>query len=147
MSRRVGYLTVDQDLMEILNKKYAKDYDLERFPFECGSGWYAILDSLFFQLRMIIAMSPKPIKIRITQIKEKFGELCFYYFIEGKYSPEVQARIAATVHMTERLSSRMCEECGATQNIGHTRGWVRTLCAECASILNYSNFQLLEEKI
>lgn len=56
------------------------------------------------------------------QVKEKFGDLRFYYtggddLIDG------------VVRMAESMSGRTCEECGApgTHSSG---GWIRTLCEQ-----------------
>lgn len=61
-------------------------------------------------------------RVKVAQIKEKFGGLRFYY--DG--GDDV---VYGMVTMTESWASRTCETCGAK---GHQRGggWVRTLCDE-----------------
>jgi hypothetical protein len=70
---------------------------------------------------------------RVVQVKEKFGGLHFYY-MGG------DAQFAGLVSMTELLSYRICEACGAwatatrtprDPETGKPRGlWAATLCAE-----------------
>ena len=31
----------------------------------------------------------------------------------------------------ERTSHLTCEECGSTEKIGNTEGWIKTLCEKC----------------
>jgi len=65
-----------------------------------------------------------PITVSITQIKEKFGGLCFYYFGGDD-------TISGMVHLAESLSYRTCEQCGTTNNVGRTKGWIYTCCWDC----------------
>lgn len=62
---------------------------------------------------------------KIVQIKEKFGGLRFY--VEGCNDELMQF-----IHSVEIFSYYICEECGTTENIGKTIGWVRTICKKCA---------------
>ena len=61
-------------------------------------------------------------RVRVAQIKEKFGGLRFYY--DGGNDV-----VDGMVTMAESWASRTCETCGEK---GHQRGggWVRTLCDE-----------------
>jgi hypothetical protein len=66
---------------------------------------------------------PEPVEqVVATQVKEKFGDLRFYY----RGGDDL---IDAVVRMAESMSSRTCEECGApgTHSSG---GWIRTLCEQ-----------------
>jgi hypothetical protein len=45
--------------------------------------------------------------------------------------------IDGMVWLAESMSYHTCEECGTMKNIGHTSGWVRTLCSDCASKTNF----------
>ena len=62
--------------------------------------------------------------INITQIKEKFGGLCFY-FNGGDDT------IWGMVSLAESLSYRTCEICGSTKDVGMTQGWLRAVCKSC----------------
>ncbi|MFA5153709.1 MAG: hypothetical protein WC554_14205 [Clostridia bacterium] len=75
----------------------------------------------------------EPIIVSVTQIKEKFGELCFYYYGGDD-------TISGMVYLTQSLSNHICEYCGTTINVGKTRGWLSTICKNChAKIENRKN--------
>lgn len=66
---------------------------------------------------------PEPVEqVVVTQIKEKFGGLRFYY--DGG-----DDAVDGMVRMAESWASRTCETCGKP---GKSRngGWIRTLCDE-----------------
>ncbi len=99
--------------------------------FECGDGWYQILDSLCGNIQSYIDWNNKsaeagykdfqPIQqVVAVQIKEKFGGLRFYY--EGG-----DRHIAGMVRMAESWASVTCEECGAPGEM-RPGGWIKTLC-------------------
>jgi hypothetical protein len=140
-----------KELDEALCTKYPKIFrdrhgDMKEtlmcWGFECGDGWYNIIDQLCANIQHHIDWSYKnkdwdvkwneehpddPRTIRevvpqvvAVQIKEKFGTLRFYY--NGG-----DDQIFGMVRMAESMSSVTCEECGSP---GETRGpgWIRTLC-------------------
>ena len=132
-----------------LIEKYPKIFNVnpgtESIPFhmfgiECGIGWYNIINALCFQIQdhidwqnsqreLLLKDNPYNIKIPheirqviVTQIKEKYGTLRFYY--DGG-----DERIHGMTRMAEAMSAVTCEECGAPGKIrGH--GWYYTACDE-----------------
>ena len=56
--------------------------------FECGDGWFKLLDTLSYFLE-------KDGSVEATQVKEKFGTLRFYYSWGNDYTGEL-------IHMFER---------------------------------------------
>jgi hypothetical protein len=62
-------------------------------------------------------------QVVVTQVKEKFGTLRFYYYGGDDY-------VDGMVSMAEAVSACTCEKCGkpGTQN---DKGWISTLCDEC----------------
>ena len=93
--------------------------------FECGDGWFNILDQLMGNIQHHIDWKNKKeevvAQVTLDQIKEKFGTLRFYYsggddIIDGM------------VRMAESMSGVTCETCGSpgTQTQG---GWIKTACA------------------
>ncbi len=95
--------------------------------FECGDGWFNILDQLMGNIQHHIDWKNKEevvVQVTLDQVKEKFGTLRFYYtggddIIDGM------------VRMAESMSGVTCEECGNPgKRIGG--GWVTTLCKEHA---------------
>jgi hypothetical protein len=69
-----------------------------------------------------------------TQIKEKFGELRFYYYGGDDYCSGVES-------MAESMSAVTCEVCGSSGKL-RNGGWIRTLCDEHAKESGYEDFGL-----
>jgi hypothetical protein len=124
-----------QELDNQLCEKYPKIFADRHKPmtetcmcwgFECGDGWYNILDQLCNNIQHYIDWKNRKEEIVpqvvAEQIKEKFGTLRFYYRGGDDY-------IEGMVRMADSMSSILCENCGATgkQRFG---GWIRTLCDE-----------------
>jgi hypothetical protein len=110
--------------------------------FECGDGWYQVLDSLCANIQHHIDWQNKNFEKGFTQykqvpqvvavqVKEKFGGLRFYY--DG--GDDI---IDGMVRMAESWAANTCEECGAPGTVRHG-GWIRTLCDkhESERQLNY----------
>ena len=94
--------------------------------FECGDGWFNILDQLMGNIQRYIDWKNRngevvP-QVTLDQVKEKFGTLRFYYTGGDDY-------IRGLASMAESISAVTCEECGAPGSTSGP-GWVRTLCKE-----------------
>ncbi len=93
--------------------------------FECGDGWFNILNQLMGNIQHHIDWKNKNgevvHQVTLNQVKEKFGSLRFYYTGGDNY-------IDGMVTMAESMSGVTCEECGlpGTQTQG---GWIKTACA------------------
>lgn len=141
-----------QELDELLCQRYPKIFkdrhgDMKEtlmcWGFECGNGWYNIIDQLCANIQHHIDWREKQRQWTITfnskaapeelkdipevvsqvvavQIKEKFGTLRFY--TDGG-----DEQIYGMIRIAESMSAVTCEECGAP---GKQRGggWIRTLC-------------------
>lgn len=94
--------------------------------FECGDGWYHLIDSLCGQITHHLKYNAKPdtTPFVCSQVKEKFGTLRFY----GDGGDD---KIDAFIWFAESFSGRICEQCGAP---GKVRGgtWLYTSCNEHA---------------
>jgi hypothetical protein len=140
-----------QELDEALCAKYPKIFK-DRFGdmketlmcwgFECGDGWYQILDSLCLNIQSHIDWSHKnyewdlkwnaehpeeqrPVRTPVSQVvavqvKEKFGGLRFYY--NGG-----DDQVYGMVRMAESWAANTCEECGAPGKL-RGKGWYYTAC-------------------
>lgn len=118
-------MTIDEVL-----KKYPKI--LHRVYPEHGEGWAWLIDVLCTQLQHDIDHNNQP-QVEATQVKEKFGSLCFY---TCGCSDTQDAQIS----LIESMSYHICEECGSTKEIGHTAPWIKTLCRACLPDSGFNNW-------
>jgi len=125
-----------QELDKLLCEKYPKMMVNRNLPmtetcmcwgFDCGDGWYNILNQLMGNIQHHIDWKNRngevvP-QVILDQVKEKFGTLRFYYSGGDDY-------ISGMVAMAEAMSGVTCEGCG---NIGERKGggWVHTYCEPC----------------
>ena len=129
-----------QELDKLLCEKYPKMMINRNRPmtetcmcwgFECGDGWFQILDSLMGNIQHHIDWNNKNFEkgykqykqvpqVTLDQVKEKFGTLRFYY--QGG-----DDEISGMVRMAESMSAVTCEECGNPGTSGG-QGWIKTLC-------------------
>lgn len=129
-----------QELDKLLCEKYPKMMVNRNKPmqetcmcwgFECGDGWYNILDQLMGNIQHHIDWNNKNFEkgytqykqvpqVTLDQVKEKFGTLRFYY----TGGDDV---IDGMVRMAESMSGVTCEECGNSGTTGG-QGWLVTLC-------------------
>ena len=72
--------------------------------FECGDGWFDIIDVLCESMQYLIDGDSAP-QVVAMQVKEKLGTLRFR--VKGA-SPEIRGMI----RMAESISGRICELCG-----------------------------------
>jgi hypothetical protein len=98
------------------------------FGFECGPGWYDILDRLSAKLEKEIEkfLQDNPqaeYAPRAVQVKEKYGSLRFY--MHG--STEAMENF---ITEAEEESERTCENCGK-EGKANDGGWIRVLCSKC----------------
>jgi hypothetical protein len=107
-----------------MEEKYHKMHSGQYGGFAVGEGWWVILDKLMGQIQHHIDWKNREREVVpqvvISQIKEKFGGLRFYYDGGDDY-------ISGLVTMAESWAGSICEDCGS---IGTRRdgGWIRTLC-------------------
>ena len=129
-----------QELDQLLCEKYPKLMVNRNKPmietcmcwgFECGDGWYNILDQLMSNIQHHIDWNNKNFEkgytqykqvpqVTLDQVKEKFGTLRFYY----TGGDDV---IDGMVRMAESMSGVTCEQCGSPGTTGG-QGWITTLC-------------------
>jgi hypothetical protein len=129
-----------QELDQLLCEKYPKmmvnrDKSMMEtcmcWGFECGDGWFTILDQLMSNIQHHIDWNNKNFEkgykqykqvpqVTLDQVKEKFGTLRFYY--QGG-----DDEISGMVRMAESMSAVTCEQCGNPGTTGG-QGWISTLC-------------------
>lgn len=96
----------------------------ELFGIECGKGWSKLIEPIFAYIKEYNKDKNKEEQIQILQVKEKFASLRFY---TNFGTPELHKMIEDA----EDKSYHTCEFCGSTENIGHTMGWITTMCHNC----------------
>lgn len=99
-----------------LSKKYPAFCSFIGAAFECGIGWYDLLDDLIGTIAII-----EP-TMYATQIKEKYGGLRVY----TSYSTD---DVDDLIEEAERISYTICETCGKPGKLYDT-GWMTTACEE-----------------
>lgn len=95
----------------------------------CGDGWADILDRLLTDLADL-GFKPK----YVSQIKEKFGGLRFYYYLEQDQRLRAcknRDRIYARVRQAEQEAYQTCEWCGQPGVLRDSSYWMMTLCDVC----------------
>ena len=120
----------NQERLKLLREKYPDL--LKNVSIDCGMGWYDILDTLLTTIVAVFNGHSRNIKcLHITQIKEKFGGLRFYYGVSGdledKTLDNIVAQIDGAIRLAEVLASRICEVCGE-KGSHDTSGWSAVLC-------------------
>jgi len=104
----------------------------ENFYFECGDGWFLIIDALCSKLRGL-ADRAKTEPPTASQIKEKFGGLRFYIDpLDSLEWGEYVDAVYAVVNMAETLSFRTCESCGRA-GFPRDAKWTKCYCRWCAT--------------
>ena len=124
------------DLEKKLTKKYPRLFQDKNKPdtetmicygCSCLDGWYQLLDECLFKL------DKYPIKL--SQVKEKFGELVIYYDFENENEDTEDAKniniineISDTIEGYRNKSITICEICGNSGGLTTRGGWFQTLC-------------------
>ncbi len=99
--------------------------------FECGKGWYFILENLCKKIEEILERSPMINKedevfefdMYVEQIKEKYGELRFYMSVTTKEIDEL-------VEEAYEASKHTCEVCGKLGKMLNNK-WYMVRCETC----------------
>jgi len=131
-------------LDDYLCKKYPKIFAERKLSpresclgrgFECGNGWMPLIDSLCHNIQTHIDGHNKYLQkgekiipqFIATQVKEKFGALRIYHDGGDDYC-------RGLVDMAASWSWNACELCGkgGKRHVGHTKGWIGSICDECS---------------
>lgn len=112
-------------LFDTLYDKYPRMFQQQPIDcgITCGAGWLNLVDGLCSSIEQYHADSGAP-PIAVQQIKEKFGELRFYY-------TGGDAQVRALVTAAKEVSITICEVCGVSGSaIQNDQGWWRTRCGD-----------------
>jgi hypothetical protein len=125
---------MDKELSKKLVEKYPDaliDYggDMRQtcmaWGFECGDGWFKILEQLCEKVGNIPGF-------RFAQVKEKFGMLTVYY--NGPEKEEDREFVREAVNEAENKSLQTCESCGEAGKRKSEGGWLSTQCKKCEAL-------------
>lgn len=131
MGKEVIFLDIEleEELFKIEPKWFNKENPMESlmcFGFECGNGWFNLVRFLLETAKQCeIREKSDWSGFQVVQVKEKYGQLCFYHY----GGTEKYFEIVSTMQM---YSSFVCENCGNPGN-SNDRGWIKTLCNSCRS--------------
>lgn len=89
--------------------------------FECGDGWFALLDALCSRLQWDADNNNLP-QIVAAQVKEKYGGLRFYTESSTDYQD-------GCIGMAEQMSEYICDVCGNPGKVGGV-SWLAARCPE-----------------
>jgi len=117
---------------KILRIKHPELY--KKIYFECGSGWFDILDKVAEKIERLETAGK--IRIEPSQIKEKFGSMRYYYYEMHRATKDKEKQrifsdiISDVIHKAETETENTCEQCGKFGSINNT-GWLQCLCDPC----------------
>jgi len=95
-----------------------------------NSGWAGLVRVFLHKINDFNKDKSEEEKLKITQIKEKWGYL-------NIYTTGLPEEFDEDIKMREKASKHICEYCGSPFNVGkkdinNPYGWIRTICKKCA---------------
>jgi hypothetical protein len=91
---------------------------------EVGKGWALIVLQCHKELKHL---DPQ---YKISQIKEKFGGLRYYFDSSSDFNTITHDAMDSIVLAAEYRCSQTCEICGSGGKLCNNTGWYKTLCDE-----------------
>ena len=134
-------MKTDEEIMSkywFFQPDYALQNNLMAFGFECGPGWYDLIEELCDKISVLLDTKYPEFKteieeedryqgqFQVTQVKEKFGTLRFYV----STAPD---EVFDLIDEAEKKSAITCEHCGNPGSMREHHMWLSTLCDECDS--------------
>jgi hypothetical protein len=102
---------------------------------EFDDGWFEVIRGLCSDIVAAYEKAGMPIDFTVSQAKEKFGELRFYYSIGNdafRIKPAsdstVYTELRCIVEKWQDISATICIKCGAPGVIRRDIGWVQPMC-------------------
>jgi len=117
------------ELDDLLCKRYPNIFINRHLPiqqsamgrgFECGDGWFDLIDTLCQRLQFLTDHGDAPQAVAL-QVKEKLGSLRFYV-------RNPTAEQSGMIGMAQAMSEKLCDICGNSAVL-HTEGTLRTRCS------------------
>lgn len=98
--------------------------------YECPEGWQELFYNVLVQIKDLLGEGT----LQVHQIKEKFGQLRFYYELLNVPEENIE-RIRNLTEYLERKSEDICIHCGKPAK-WYTTGWITYICDECKDRIN-----------
>ena len=123
-----------EELQDSLYKKYPKLFRQKDMSMQvtcmcwgvcCQDGWYWLIDMLCGCIQSYVDNNKKT-QPEFGQVKQKYGSL-------RVYCDNSDTTIEGMIWFAEYMSYKICEKCGSTKDITHTKGYIRTLCKNCVT--------------
>jgi len=93
------------------------------------SGWGKIVDEANEKLETLMSANPM-FELQTEQLKEKFGEITWYYTC----SPQIANQVDAINDQLVKASQHTCEFCGNPAEYITKGGWITRRCYDCAEL-------------
>jgi hypothetical protein len=105
---------------------------------DCPIGWGRLVRQLFKDIREVCKKHNSPVPM-ITQVKSKFGCLCFYLnYAWISEHPIVANEVDVLIREAEKQSMNICEITGLSGSYFVKDGWYATLNEDKAIELGYT---------
>lgn len=149
------------ELERKLFEKYPKIFRQKNLPMEetcmcwgieCGDGWLWLIDNLCQTIQSYLDFNRRA-QVEAVQVKEKYGGLRFYVHDTYEFSkwewlkyrikrllrfsslfPKADNLVDGMVWFAEHLSFEICEQCGSTEEVSQSKGWIKTRCERCRKV-------------
>ena len=108
-------------------RKLPLNENLMSFGFDCGNGWYGLIDKLCADIMKVIKNNKKEKWTKdfiVVRVKEKYGGLRFYTNIDNKETEKL-------IDNAEKCSFKTCEECGDRGKVSRIGLWDYNRCPRC----------------
>jgi hypothetical protein len=109
---------------EQMEEVFSKFKYVQNAHFGTDEGWDMLIYKLCCRIESHLAWNNPEGYIKITDVKEKFGGLRFYYDDHSKASEY----ISGMVDFAEKMSEVTCERCGKPGTFRGELPWFKTLC-------------------
>jgi hypothetical protein len=119
----------EKELIDI----YPDLFDEKFFCFECHDGWFELLKKLITQIKQFcespqfenpLTIDDKPLELKVTQIKEKYGTLRFY---TNYFNSFIETVVEEACHS----SKTTCEVCGNPGTLTRKNFYWSVRCKDC----------------
>lgn len=117
--------SLDDAVLVLIDTFASIGYD---FEYCIGVGWYKLVREIILAIDKYNFEHPGTDPLKITDVKEKFGEL---RISTNYYVPEVDE----VIDVIKDKSRTVCENCGKEAESYEINGWLHTLCKNCKNEL------------